>query len=641
MSLTVTQRPNQLHSWVMTGNPILYKFQRKDYATSVITDSGGALQITVGTNLTTLSAALGGPVTPGSILWFKDDGGIYNAAYTVVTCTNAANSVVTFTAGTYTSGAGAAVGFVNLISNRPGYRVQVELYRALDNSLIFSRLESSMSAQGAIQVDVSILNEYIQQEPAAFFATWAGEASLATFFCQKNSAASLGFYIKYREVWAGSSESQTDDVANPSFAVKGARQIGGTGSSLGEGVGGYLYEYATPNSSSGRKFLTLFSSPVLWRERNNAISFVDPDVTSSSPFTWVKQTRYNADGSVWGATYCRIEYKDGINKGIFEVGMRFASAYQLSEYIQTGAGTSWSNVFAATLLVPPSITALTSLSSSKKILYPLHLKVGQTYSTTVSVDFFAPSGEKITVRLSAIERDGTVRYTVDSAALASGAHNLTFAAISPATNDTYFLGVEVIHNGDGAAADIVVASLYTKLNAYPGHSSTLATKRLDLSVVKMTNTVTVTETAVSATLQCAVAENPACNPVELCWRNSVGGQAHWVFEYSQEYSYRHSSDGGKRKRLILFANNLTADQWEALNELNNGGEIFRTPIQEMGAGVNKTHRRRGAQVYIMTTQLNYNKTGVIVIPTEQKSASKQKKHSLEIIIEYPEVLAPR
>jgi hypothetical protein len=128
-------------------------------------------------------------------------------------------------------------------------------------------------------------------------------------------------------------------------------------------------------------------------------------------------------------------------------------------------------------------------------------------------------------------------------------------------------------------------------------------------------------------------EDPCDNPVLLVWKNSLGGDAFWMFEHSQEVGY-NLSGSKKAKRMTLFAEHLTLNQWEALNELNTLGEVSQENIVEFTSSVNKTAKRDGAQVYVVDA--SGNKTGVIVIPTTSVINTKDEVHSIEIEIEYPQ-----
>lgn len=130
-------------------------------------------------------------------------------------------------------------------------------------------------------------------------------------------------------------------------------------------------------------------------------------------------------------------------------------------------------------------------------------------------------------------------------------------------------------------------------------------------------------------------KNPCNNPVLLFWKNSVGGDAFWLFEESQDYQWTYPS-GRIVKRLTLFADNLSISEWEGINQLNSNSEVIalNTVDYTMDDSVDKTHFRNDNQVYIIND--DESKTGVIVIPTPNNTKTYQKKHEIEITIELPE-----
>jgi len=125
----------------------------------------------------------------------------------------------------------------------------------------------------------------------------------------------------------------------------------------------------------------------------------------------------------------------------------------------------------------------------------------------------------------------------------------------------------------------------------------------------------------------------ACdNPIMLMARNSLGGILQWLFEYSQEESFNFNK-GIKNRRQVLTANGLTYNQWIALHDFLTLGDVYRDNIVQFSSTTIKTQTRIGQQVYVV--EPDGTKTGVLVIPKELKTNTKQKFHKFEIEIEYP------
>lgn len=137
----------------------------------------------------------------------------------------------------------------------------------------------------------------------------------------------------------------------------------------------------------------------------------------------------------------------------------------------------------------------------------------------------------------------------------------------------------------------------------------------------------------SQTITCEI-KDPCSNPIHLYWRNSLGGDSFWMFDFNQTYSYRYDN-GRKAERYILFASNLTDNEFDAINDLNTLGEVYNPAYTELTTSINKSQARIGAQVYMMDA--TGKKTGVIVIPTEVSTKTRFIRNKIQITIELPEI----
>jgi len=125
--------------------------------------------------------------------------------------------------------------------------------------------------------------------------------------------------------------------------------------------------------------------------------------------------------------------------------------------------------------------------------------------------------------------------------------------------------------------------------------------------------------------------DPCANGVMIMWRNSVGGISQWMFAYNQESSYRYD-DGRKVRTLILFEDNVTPSQWEAINDMNRPKPVVELRTDDFSTQ-NKTHTQDGASTFIV--QRNGDLTGVIVLPQEIPYNTRDLKRSIRIIVELP------
>lgn len=137
---------------------------------------------------------------------------------------------------------------------------------------------------------------------------------------------------------------------------------------------------------------------------------------------------------------------------------------------------------------------------------------------------------------------------------------------------------------------------------------------------------------VTETLEVEVRQ-PCINPIMLLGRNSLGGPLFWLFEINQEYSYINEN-GKKIKQMILSANGLSNDQWEALQDFIREGQFYNDSIEEFTADTLKTQSQVGNQVYILDQ--SGNKIGVTVLPQEIKTNTRRVQNFVQLTIRYPE-----
>lgn len=252
MSLVITQRPtlqvlDNLSRFVAAVNPIVYKMTRKDYTFTSVDSNGGLARAQLSAALGNLTATF----TAGVSVYLYSDDGVYDGIYTVGSSAFGANTAVTFTQA-YISTSGA--GHVNLES-RTGYRVEVELYNKETDALIFSSLSYAPDAAGFVTMDLSSI-VLAQLDPDSTIDYEADEVF-------DDAEISIGFYIKYTEVWTGSANTQVNDSNyNYIYGVSAARQVNSTYASN-------LFDYLissnvkrTDTNISSAQILTGFTTPV-------------------------------------------------------------------------------------------------------------------------------------------------------------------------------------------------------------------------------------------------------------------------------------------------------------------------------------------------------------------------------------------
>lgn len=126
-------------------------------------------------------------------------------------------------------------------------------------------------------------------------------------------------------------------------------------------------------------------------------------------------------------------------------------------------------------------------------------------------------------------------------------------------------------------------------------------------------------------------KEPCKKPYYLYWKNSVSGDTWWLFEINQEYQYTYE-DGRKVKRVLLFADSVTPDQWESINDLNRPTPTYDVPGTDFA-----TDRRTSAQDGSTVFKVDKDGVmiGVVVVPTEQRYLARSARRSISILVEEP------
>lgn len=577
MSLTVTQRPNQSGVWVAAKNPVIYKMTRKDYAWTLLVTSAGNTSIRIATNVTASFVA-------GNIIWLESDDGSYSATGTVVSSAY----------GTYTTVvtdvpfvANNAAGYINTTTKRSNYYIGVDVYRDTLNTLI-GTINYYPTKKGLLTIDVSsiLLSVLDPSLPSG-----------AAFQLINDSTAYQGFYIKYTEFWTGSGNGAIDDVANTSYAVIAANQIGQSG---------YL----------SASILTKLDSLKIITGEYYLFSFVDI-VGYTSVF--IRKAWYTPSGVLYAINYIKSDITAA--KAIFTYSQRLNNFFTTSQNwfeglypyinIDNGGTIAWTFTgISESVVVTTGATSKTGCSlifvlTGKTIQLEWNLSITGTGSFTASLCWFDSAGTIIdssTLTTSFGDQTGTI-------------------SITPTSNMVY-VGVKIINSGAGT----VTVSNASRL-IIPNTCN-----RIDFNACNVPATLPNAENDFTSVITASIATS--CNTITIFWRNSTGGESSWSFNYNQELIQK-LQDPYKNKQYTLFDQSLTLSQFNALNELFTLGQVYQTPLIELTTSIDKTEVRIGQQVYIVDS--NGVKTGVIVLPGENKTLTKRNKHTFQITIELPEI----
>jgi hypothetical protein len=489
------------------------------------------------------------------------------------------------------------------------YRIEVEVFKASDNTSLTGGVKFSFTPDknNVTYADIStIVKAYLKAE-------WIKPAALN----EKESDTSLKFYIKYQELYDGSATSVVDDVANPRYAVFGALQI-----PLEFGVEG-MARYVPANIF--RKFLSIFDRPKLWRGYPATLSFIFPDGLAA---VYVYRAQYNSAGTIIGnEDYDELAAAndDAVNR------LDLNNAFTLDASAKTLNTKLALHGVGAEELTNPSF--VTSLSPWTNEAFGGSVDDWTWDAAEKAVVNFPSGGGSSTWLPQTFSDKAAGWYYIEASIGNSGIHQSYLIADVRNGADQFIKEIINVALPKSLISSniqkylVYIPLAFAKIRVRSTYDSGTAVFDLFSFSLKPFTPTDYTETLTFDV------EDACDNPVLLMWKNSLGGDAFWMFDHSQEVGY-NLSGSKKAKRMTLFAEHLTLNQWEALNELNTLGEVYAENIIEFTSSVNKTHKRDGAQVYVLDA--SGNKTGVIVIPTTSVINTKDETHSIEIEIELPQ-----
>lgn len=385
--------------------------------------------------------------------------------------------------------------------------------------------------------------------------------------------SSLGYYIKYQEYYDGALVgSQTSDAANPKQAVFAGLQIPSSN-------GNNLTDYVPADNT--KKFLTVFDRPKLWRGYPATLSFIYPIVTALN--LAVIRAQHDESGALIN--------EDGDAIGPDDPGtvqrLDLMSGFSLDDDAKT-----LKVKLQGAISVEDSDTGVSGLTT-------VDLPLGATFlaGSYRFIAFGIMTGTLTSPAVNIYATDGVSTQLIKS----GGAITTVAASQIPVAVGFDFDQIRITFNHSGGTPYDYTAA---------GGVFVDYTEELIFDV-----------------------EDPCDNPIMLVWKNSLGGDAQWLFQYDQEVSFQMSGRN-KSPRKVLADINLTANQWEALNELNTLGEVYKENIIEFTSSIDKSHKRDGAQVYVVDA--DGNKTGVIVIPSRNAMFTRMQRHQFSVEIELPE-----
>lgn len=593
MSVAITSRPS---TWSAVKNPTVYKIRRYNNIYAQVNDNGGFMQFQFdGVDSSAFYVV-------GHFIHVSD--GNFTAEVTA-SAFSGGNTLVTVDT---VYAAGLTTGHITNISVRTDGRVEVELFNAVNDESLSDGVVFTFTPRywnggdGICYCDVStIVKAYLSPD-------WIEPTALN----EVEDDTSLEVYIKYQEIYTGSATSVNSDSANPVHCVFGGLQIP---SPAGNDLDAYVPE------DDEKKFLTIFDRPKLWRDYPSTLSIIFPDALALTLF----RTQYDAAGALLSADRDDLDTDndEAVNRLDLFSGITLSDSAKTMD-VQLKVSSAGTEVlsnpgFDATIDPwtsedPPTGTAWTAIGgpptnritvntqASESIQQDITEQAAGYYYLAWKIDTHLTDQGTLTIE---VWNDGVLAQTI-------------LDIETPINVDTTTLYTSLVN----------ITDVFDEIRAYITYTD--GTNRpFNIGEISLKSEV-LTDYSHELTFD---VEDPCENPVLLFWKNSLGGDSFWLFEHGQEAGYTFSGSK-KAKRMTLFAENLTLNQWEALNELNTIGEIYTENIQEFTSSVNKSHVRDGAQVYLVDS--DGDKTGVIVIPTQSIINTKHTTHRIEIEIEFPE-----
>lgn len=475
------------------------------------------------------------------------------------------------------------------------YRIEAQIYRSPENTPVDPKFSFS-PINNITEVDVSeIIKAQLSHE-------WVMPGAINVI----DNEIRLRYHLRYQELYDGSATSIIADSANSQQAILGTLQIPNKNDYRDPAIldPGYV-----PGDST-KKFLSVLESGKIWKGYPQTLSFL----WAEGLIFRMHHREFNANGSLINELYLNLITHD-----------RTVDRYLI-------VNSSVGELLAATTKL--ILRLVTSANGPEILSNPGFTSVLDPWANE------AGPGPDWTYNAGAGQAEVQMTGVQDSDYLSQG--------ITPQSAGWYNIAFNADSNGATLIIEVwnsaaLVNQIINQIISAPTGGGLLVNIVGSFNVIKIrikstiTGLFTVTNCSLKAytpTLQSkefTFDVKEACeNPVMLFWKDSLGGDAFWLFEHGQEAGYNYSGSK-KAKRMTLFAEHLTLNEWEALNELNTLGEVYANRITDSSI---KSHTRDGAQVYIIDT--SGNKTGVIVIPTNSVINTKDEVHSIEIEIEFPE-----
>jgi hypothetical protein len=133
-------------------------------------------------------------------------------------------------------------------------------------------------------------------------------------------------------------------------------------------------------------------------------------------------------------------------------------------------------------------------------------------------------------------------------------------------------------------------------------------------------------------------QNYCSNDKAIIWKNPLGGESIYCFPYNQDLQ-QDNEEG--TQRMTVYAENLTLNEWEVLQEITNGGEVLTEPfvslLDDYGQPIKGRKKRAGGfYTYLYDENFNNNLRAIVVDKSSNDTRTRNNRHSVLFSFQFKE-----
>lgn len=455
------------------------------------------------------------------------DAGTYDGVYKIIDYSSDTSFVIDleYSAATETS---LELGTSTIQYYYSNYHANVRIYAGITGTGAVIKPVSLITEVEAVPDSDSIVTININEFLKSKVDILLNDPALATM--PRDINAFCEFYITYAESYdytlGGYTlgtyvSSYTDDSGTVGYAVNSKLPFKNRYS-------GFMSEYL----GNARKFLTMFTDPVLFVGSYYDIGFINEDL----PLIYLRRQRY-LNGSLVGTSYDQItDYNEGIYRQ--QVSQELTEDRVDVSLVANNTGTFPVNIAINT-------SAVTTVVQSQTINWylPAGVAVTGTYDYAISISATADAGDSTMATITYVHDDGTTTtvFTITRTGSA-GTDTASNQAFPTPTKNVVQITIQCVIISVGPNANSINSSITLDdfVNAY---------------------------VAISETKQIEVNSDCSNQDLYLTWKNPLGGHDYWKFTAEKEYGVDILDVQESEKNLITewpnsfgeFADTVTFD----------------------------------------------------------------------------------